>query len=119
MVNEIESALQESGLEARRVGRSQYFFRKTPANMQKLKCFARKLGAAIYQPLWPPGPSFRIERDADCLAVDFCWKAGVRLPGIKPRHRVEQPKFVSMEARDKELDRLRSLSMNERTEYFR
>ena len=47
------------------------FFRKTPANMQKLKRVASALEAVILRPYYPVSALFRLQRDRDGLQVDF------------------------------------------------
>ena len=47
------------------------FFRKTPANMQKLKRVAMALEAVILRPYYPASALFRLQRDRDGLQIDF------------------------------------------------
>ena len=47
------------------------FFRKTPANMQKLKRVAEALEAVILRPYYPVSALFRLQRDRDGLQIDF------------------------------------------------
>jgi len=47
------------------------FFRKTPANMQKLKRVATVLEAVILRPYYPASALFRLQRDRDGLQIDF------------------------------------------------
>ena len=48
-----------------------FFFRKTPANLRKLKRVAAGLGGAILRPYYPASDLYRIVRDDDGLQVDF------------------------------------------------
>ncbi len=48
-----------------------FFFRKTPANLKKLKAFARELEAVILRPYYPASDLFRVVNDDVGLQVDF------------------------------------------------
>ena len=48
-----------------------FLFRKTPANLKKLKALAAELGAVILKPYYPVSGLFRIVRDSDGLQLDF------------------------------------------------
>ena len=48
-----------------------FLFRKTPANIKKLKALARDLDAVILTPYYPVSGLFRISRDNDGLQLDF------------------------------------------------
>ena len=48
-----------------------FMFRKTPANMTKLKAFARDLNAVILRPYYPASSLFRVVNDDQGLQVDF------------------------------------------------
>jgi hypothetical protein len=48
-----------------------FFFRKTPRNMQRLKAVAQELGATILRPYYPVSALFRLQRDLDGLQIDF------------------------------------------------
>ncbi|SPF56462.1 conserved hypothetical protein [Candidatus Sulfopaludibacter sp. SbA4] len=48
-----------------------FLFRKTPANLKKLKAIAKELDATILRPYYPASGLFRIVRDADALQIDF------------------------------------------------
>ncbi|MBM3812322.1 MAG: hypothetical protein FJW20_11905 [Acidimicrobiia bacterium] len=77
--------LQEHSLEAVLIGNAaaalhgapvttvdfDFFFRKTPANIRKLKCVAASLNAMILRPYYPASDLFRLVRDEDSLQVDF------------------------------------------------
>jgi len=81
----LAKALNENGLEAILIGNMaaalhgapvstidiDLFFRKTPANMQKLKRVAEALEAVILRPYYPVSALFRLQRDRDGLQIDF------------------------------------------------
>jgi predicted nucleotidyltransferase len=81
----VARALQEHGLEAVLIGNAaaalrgapvttldfDFFFRKTPANLRKLKAVADELRASILRPYYPVSDLFRLVRDEDLLQVDF------------------------------------------------
>lgn len=48
-----------------------FMFRRTPANLRKLKALARALGATVLRPYFPVSEMFRITRDDDGLQLDF------------------------------------------------
>jgi hypothetical protein len=48
-----------------------FLFRKTPANIKKLKAITRDLDAVLLRPFYPAVDLFRIERDSDRLQLDF------------------------------------------------
>jgi hypothetical protein len=48
-----------------------FLFRKTPANLKKLKAIAAELEAVILTPYYPVSGLFRISRDTDGLQLDF------------------------------------------------
>jgi hypothetical protein len=48
-----------------------FLFRKTPANIRKLKAISRDLDAVILRPVYPTVDLYRIERDSDRLQLDF------------------------------------------------
>ena len=48
-----------------------FLFRKTPANLKKLKAIAEELQATILRPYYPASGLFRICRDRDALQIDF------------------------------------------------
>src|SRR2546422_5943739 len=82
---EIGNRLAEAGLEAVLIGNAaaalqgapvttvdfDFMFRKTPANLRKLKALASALDAAILRPYYPASDLFRISRDDDGLQLDF------------------------------------------------
>jgi predicted nucleotidyltransferase len=47
------------------------YFRKTPANMRKLKRVATALDAVILRPYYPASALYRLQRDRDGLQIDF------------------------------------------------
>ncbi len=56
-----------------------FFFRKTPGNLKKLKAVAKSLGAVILRPYYPVSELFRLQRDNDALQLDFMgWIDGVK-----------------------------------------
>ena len=48
-----------------------FFFRKTPRNLQRLKKIATALGATILRPYYPASSLFRLQREQDGLQIDF------------------------------------------------
>jgi predicted nucleotidyltransferase len=48
-----------------------FFFRKTPANVRKLKAIAAELNAMLMKPHYPVSGLMRISRDDDGLQLDF------------------------------------------------
>jgi predicted nucleotidyltransferase len=48
-----------------------FLFRKTAANLRKLKAVAASLGAVVMRPYYPVSDLFRMVRDDDGLQVDF------------------------------------------------
>jgi hypothetical protein len=70
-----------------------FMFRKTPANLKKLKALAVALEAVILKPYYPVSGLFRIARDSDGLQLDFMSTIdGVRsFEGL--RSRATQVKF--------------------------
>ncbi|MDQ8165424.1 MAG: hypothetical protein P3A28_06660 [Gemmatimonadota bacterium] len=56
-----------------------FMFRKTPANLKKLRAIADDLDAVVMRPYYPASDLFRIVRDRDSLQLDFMAKVdGVR-----------------------------------------
>jgi len=84
--------LRETGLEAIMIGNAaaalqgapvttvdvDFLFRKTPANLRKLKKVAVKLGAVIFKPYYPPGDFLRLYADDAALQVNFVTRRGGR-----------------------------------------
>lgn len=66
-----------------------FFFRRTPANVKRLKALAQDLGATILRPYYPVSELFRLSRDADGLQVDFMGAIeGIRsFEGVRARSR--------------------------------
>lgn len=56
-----------------------FMFRKTPANLRKLKRIADDLEAVILQPWYPVSDLYRVARDRDGVQVDFM----ARIDGIR------------------------------------
>jgi hypothetical protein len=93
LLTRIARALAEHRLEAVMVGNAaaalhgapvttldiDFMFRRTPANMRKLKGVARSLGASIFRPYYPVPELFRLVNDDQNLQVDFM----PRLDGIR------------------------------------
>ena len=81
----IARLLEEHGLEAVLIGNAaaalqgapvttvdfDFMFRKTPANLRKLKALAKALDAVILRPYYPASDLYRIVRDDDGLQIDF------------------------------------------------
>src|SRR5438067_12080135 len=81
----IARTLEKCGLEAVLIGNAaaalqgapvttvdfDFFFRKTPRNIRKLKALAKALYAVILRPYYPSSGLFRVVRDEDGLQVDF------------------------------------------------
>ena len=45
-----------------------FMFRRSPANLRKLKAIAKELDAVLMKPYYPASPLLRLSRDADGLA---------------------------------------------------
>src|SRR6266699_3760521 len=85
LLSRVARMLEENGLEAVLIGNAaaalqgapvttvdfDFMFRKTPANLRKLKALARALDAVILRPYYPASDLFRIVRDEDGLQIDF------------------------------------------------
>jgi predicted nucleotidyltransferase len=81
----IAQALEKHGLQAVLIGNAaaalqgapvttvdfDFFFRKTPANLKKLKRIAADLGAIALHPYYPASGLIRLMRDDDGLQLDF------------------------------------------------
>ena len=81
----IAQALEKHGLQAILIGNAaaalqgapvttvdfDFFFRKTPANLKKLKRIAADLGAVALRPYYPVSGLIRLMRDDDGLQLDF------------------------------------------------
>ena len=82
---EIGCRLHEVGLDAVLIGNAaaalqgapvttvdfDFFFRKTPRNLTRLKARARSLRATILRPYYPASDLYRVVRDDDGLQLDF------------------------------------------------
>jgi hypothetical protein len=82
---QVAQALEKYGLEAVLIGNAaaalqgapvttvdfDFFFRKTPANLRKLKRIAADLGAIALHPYYPASGLIRLMRDDDGLQLDF------------------------------------------------
>ena len=64
-----------------------FMFRKTPANLKKLKAVARSFGAVVLRPYYPVSDLFRVVNDERGLQLDFMAKLdGIRsFEGLKAR----------------------------------
>jgi hypothetical protein len=81
----IAALLKKHGLESVLIGNSaaalqgapvttldfDFMFRRTPANMRKLKAIARDLEAVLFKPFYPQSSMVRLARDRDGLQLDF------------------------------------------------
>jgi hypothetical protein len=93
LLNRIAKVLAERRLEAVMVGNAaaalhgapvttldiDFMFRKTPANLQKLKAAAHDLGAVILKPYYPVSDLFRVVNDEQGLQLEFM----PRLHGVR------------------------------------
>jgi predicted nucleotidyltransferase len=82
---EIGQALRQADLEAILIGNAaaalqgapvttvdfDFFFRRTPRNLAKLKTVAQRLGATVLRPYYPVSDLFRVVREDDGLQIDF------------------------------------------------
>jgi hypothetical protein len=66
-----------------------FLFRKTPANLKKLKALATELEAVIFKPEYPVSGLLRVARDSDGLQLDFMTAIdGIRsFEGLRKRAR--------------------------------
>jgi hypothetical protein len=101
LLNKVANALAEHRLEAVMVGNAaaalhgapvttldiDFMFRKTPANMKKLKSLSSDLHATIYKPYYPVSDLFRVANDDQGLQLDFMTRIhGIRsFEGIRSR----------------------------------
>jgi predicted nucleotidyltransferase len=81
----VAKAIHQHGLEVVMIGNSaaalqgapvttidiDFLFRKTPANIKKLKAIAKELGGVLLKPYYPSSDLFRLMRDEDTLQLDF------------------------------------------------
>jgi len=97
----IAELLERHGLEAVLVGNAaaalqgapvttvdfDFFFRRTPANLRKLREIATELEAVILKPYYPVSGLLRISRDEDGLQLDFMGEIdGIRsFEGLRKR----------------------------------
>jgi predicted nucleotidyltransferase len=102
----VARALHEHGLEAIMIGNAaaalqgapvttvdfDFLFRKTPANLKKLKAVAASLGAMVLKPFYPASGLYRLMRDEDSLQLDFM----ATIHGVKS--------FASLRSRAKLMD---------------
>src|SRR5437899_295695 len=86
--------MHEHGLEAVLIGVTSvdfdFLFRKTPANLRRLRALANSLRATIWKPIYPASDVRRLAREEDLLQVDFM----TEISGVKPfaglRRRVQR-----------------------------
>jgi predicted nucleotidyltransferase len=85
LLKKIARALHTARLEAVMVGNAaaalhgapvttldiDFMFRKTPANLAKLKVFAKELNAQILKPYYPASSLYRVVNDDTGIQVDF------------------------------------------------
>ena len=85
LLAQVAKALQDQRLEVVLIGNAaaalhgapvttidiDFLFRKTPANIKKLKALADELHAVILQPFYPASGLYRLARDEDGLQLDF------------------------------------------------
>jgi hypothetical protein len=85
ILTRVAEVLQKYGLEAVLIGNAaaalqgapvttvdfDFFFRRTPANLKKLKRIAADLGAVALHPYYPASGLIRLMRDDDGLQLDF------------------------------------------------
>jgi hypothetical protein len=85
ILTRVAEVLQKYGLEAVLIGNAaaalqgapvttvdfDFFFRKTPANLKKLKRIAADLGAIALHPYYPASGLIRLMRDDDGMQLDF------------------------------------------------
>lgn len=85
LLAEVAGALRDARLEAVLIGNAaaalrgapvttidfDFFFRKTPRNLAKLKAIAAALDAMLMRPYYPASELWRLSRDRDGLQVDF------------------------------------------------
>ena len=97
----IAKLLERHGLEAVLIGNAaaalqgapvttvdfDFFFRRTPANLRKLREIAAELEAVILKPYYPVSGLLRISRDEDGLQLDFMGEIdGIRsFEGLRKR----------------------------------
>ena len=81
----VARVLRETGLEAVMIGNAaaalqgapvttvdvDFLFRKTPANLRKLKAVARAFDATILRPYYPVSDLFRVAAEDHALQIDF------------------------------------------------
>src|SRR5437899_9710178 len=100
----IAKVLEEQDLEAVLIGNAaaalqgapvttldfDFMFRKTPANLRKLKTLAEALGAIILRPYYPASDLFRIVNEDAGIQIDFMATVdGVRsLASLRSRAKV-------------------------------
>jgi hypothetical protein len=85
LLEKLARALHETRLEAILIGNAaaalhgapvttvdfDFYFRKTPGNLQKLKSLTKLLNAVLMRPYYPVSDLYRLIRESDGLQVDF------------------------------------------------
>jgi hypothetical protein len=85
LLETLARALHEAGLEAILIGNAaaalhgapvttidfDFYFRKTPHNLRKLKSLAKTLNAVVMRPYYPVSDLYRLIRESDGLQADF------------------------------------------------
>jgi hypothetical protein len=106
LLNKIAAVFAEHRLEAIMIGNAaaalhgapvttldiDFMFRKTPANLNKLKAVAKSLDASILKPYYPVSDLFRVVNDEKGLQLDFMTKLhGIRsFEGLRSRSEAVQ-----------------------------
>jgi len=75
-----------------------FFFRKTPTNLRKLKAIASGLQAVVLRPYYPASDMYRVVREADGLQLDFMATIhGIRsFEGLRARARTVEINGVTI-----------------------
>lgn len=85
ILQDVARALRKHNLEAILIGNAaaalqgapvttldiDFLFRKTPANIRKLKALARSLRSVVFKPFYPASGLYRFIRQDDALQIDF------------------------------------------------
>jgi hypothetical protein len=85
LLETLAQALEQAGLEVILIGNAaaalhgapvttvdfDFFFRKTPQNLKKLKTLAKDLNAVLMRPYYPVSDLYRLIREDDGLQADF------------------------------------------------
>ena len=94
----VARVMRETGLEAVMIGNAaaalhgapvttvdiDFLFRKTPANVRKLKKLAAKLGAVLFKPYYPQGDFLRLYADDEAIQLNFLTeREGITLGSVR------------------------------------